>query len=203
MQRIPVAAPLPTRGAAIALVGPGGAGKTSCCAALLGAYRKSSILPASCATLLDGAKRGELQLLLSPYLMRPTPIDSARAVRTMRKTRERGLLMIDTPPLSLADRTAIRNLAGLLRELKPERVVVVLPATLGAVAAAQLLEALRPLGANALAVTHADETDQIGVAVEAACEFGLAPEYMLNRGRAGGWGLSRIDPTGLAAKLLQ
>ncbi|MGA9313305.1 MAG: hypothetical protein WBV77_01620, partial [Solirubrobacteraceae bacterium] len=33
--RIPVAPPLPARGAAIVLVGPGGAGKTSCCAALL------------------------------------------------------------------------------------------------------------------------------------------------------------------------
>jgi flagellar biosynthesis GTPase FlhF len=203
VQRIPVAPPLPTRGAAIALVGPGGAGKTSCCAALLGAYRRSSILPASCATLLEGAKRGELQMLLSPHLMRPTPIERARAVRTLRKTRERGLLAIDTPPMSVGDRAAIRNLAGLLRELQPERVVVVLPATLGAAATAQLLEALRPLGANALAVTHVDETDQIGVAVEAACRFALAPEYVLNRPRTGGWGLSRIDPTGLAAKLLR
>ena len=30
-----------------------------------------------------------------------------------------------------------------------------------------------------LIITHAEETDQIGVAVEAACRFGLAPEYML------------------------
>ena len=76
----------------------------------------------------------------------------------------------------------MRELARLLAELAPERVVVALPATLGATAAAQLLQALRPLGANALAITHADETDQLGVAVEAACRFGLAPEYMLDRG---------------------
>ncbi len=110
--------------------------------------------------------------------------------------------MLDTPAVSPADRAGIRDLAALLGELQPERVVVALPATLSAAAATQLLLALRPLGANALAVTHADETDQIGVAVEAACTFGLAPEYMLDRARAGGWRLSRIDPTGLAAKLL-
>ncbi|MGA9874199.1 MAG: hypothetical protein WBQ21_00125 [Solirubrobacteraceae bacterium] len=201
-QRIPVAPPLPTRGAAIMLVGPGGAGKTSCAAALLAAYRKSSILPASCATLIRGDERGELQMLLSPHVMRPVQIGGSRAIRAMHKTRGEGLLVIDTPPLSPGDRSGTRKLAALLGELKPERVVVVLPATLGAVAAAQLLQALRPLGANALAVTHADETDQIGVAVEAACGFGLAPEYTLDRGRSGGWRLSRMDPTGLAAKLL-
>ncbi len=56
VQRIPVAPtpPLPTQGAAIVLVGPGGSGKTSCCAALLAAYRANSTLRASCATLVRG-----------------------------------------------------------------------------------------------------------------------------------------------------
>ncbi len=66
-QRIPVAPPLPTKGAAIVVVGAGGAGKTTCCAALLGAYRKSSTLPASCATITrEAGERGELQMVLSP-----------------------------------------------------------------------------------------------------------------------------------------
>ena len=202
-QQIPVVAPLPARGAAITLVGPGGAGKTSCCAALLGAYRRSAMLPANCATLIRAGERGELQMLLSPHVMRPTPIDTSRAIRALSKARSEGLLVIDTPPLSPGDRSGIRKLSALLAELQPERVVVALPATLGATAAAQLLGALAPLGATALAVTHADETDQIGVVVEAACRFRLAPEYMLDRARSGGWRLSRIDPTGLAAKLLQ
>ena len=112
-------------------------------------------------------------------------------------------MVIDTPSLSPGEGSAIRKLGALLGALEPERVTVALPTTLGAVAAAQLLEALRPLKTNALALTHADETDQIGVAIEAACRFGLAPEYMLDRGRTGGWRLSRIDPTGLAARILQ
>ncbi|HTC60777.1 MAG TPA: hypothetical protein VK691_11750 [Solirubrobacteraceae bacterium] len=201
--RIPVAPPLPARGAAIVLVGPGGAGKTSCCAALLGAYRKGSALPASCATLIKGHAGSELQMLLSPYVMKPTAIDTTRAVRALRRTKSEGLLVIDTPPLSPGDRSGIRKLASLLAGLEPERIVVVLPTTLSAVAARQLLEALAPLKANALALTHADDTDQIGMAIEAACKFGLAPEYMLGRARKGGWTVGRLDPAGLAAKLVQ
>jgi flagellar biosynthesis GTPase FlhF len=202
-QRIPIAPPLPIQGGVIVLVGPGGAGKTSCCAALLGAYRKSSALPASCATLLGGPRDGELRMLLSPQIRKPLSVETSRAVRALRKARGEGLLVIDTPALSPSDRSAIRKLASLLGELKPEQVAIVLPITLGAVATAQLLQALRPLGANALALTHAEETDQMGVAVEAACKFGLAPEYMLKRARPGGWSIGRVDPTGLAAKLVQ
>jgi len=201
--RIPVAPALPAHGAAIVLVGPGGAGKTSCCAALLGAYRKGSALPASCATLIKGHTSGELRMLLSPYVMKPTAIDTTRAVRALRKTKSEGLLVIDTPPLSPGDRSGIRKLAALLAGLEPERIVVVLPTTLSAVAAGQLLEALAPLKANALALTHADDTDQIGTAIEAACKFDLAPEYMLGRARTGGWSVGRLDPAGLAAKLVQ
>ncbi|HEV7162179.1 MAG TPA: hypothetical protein VGN25_02895 [Solirubrobacteraceae bacterium] len=201
-QRIPVAQPLPAKGAAVVIVGAGGAGKTTTCAAMLGAYRAGSTLPASFATLTRASERGELQLLLSPHVMKPAPAAGPRAQRALRRARVDGLAIIDTPHLSPVDKAGIRELGRLLHALEPERVVIALPATLGAAAAAQLLEALKPLGANALAVTHADETDQIGVVVEAACRFDLAPEYMLDRARASGWRLTRIDPTGLAAKLL-
>jgi len=201
-QRIPVAPPLPTRGAAIVVVGAGGAGKTTCCATLLGAYRRSSSLPASFATITREPEGGELRMILSPYVMKPSPARAPRALRALRRTRGDGMAVLDTPSVSPSDRAGIRELARLLAELKPERVVVALPATLGATAAAQLLQALRPLGANAMAVTHADETDQLGVAVEAACRFGLAPEYMLERARAGGWRVRQISPTALAERLL-
>jgi flagellar biosynthesis GTPase FlhF len=201
-QRIPVAPPLPSKGAAIVVVGAGGAGKTTCCAALLGAYRKSSSLPASFATITRASERGELQIILSPYIMKPSPARAPRALRAVSRARGDGVTVLDTPSVSPSDRTGIRELARLLGELKPERVVVALPATLGATAAAQLLQALKPLGANALAITHADETDQLGVAVEAACRFGLAPEYMLEGARAGGWRLRQVGPSALAERLL-
>jgi flagellar biosynthesis GTPase FlhF len=201
-QRIPVAPALPTKGAAIVIVGAGGAGKTTCCAALLGAYRKSSTLPASFATITREPERGELQIVLSPYLMKPSSARAPRALRALRRVRGDGVAVLDTPSVSPSDRASIRELAKLLAEMQPERVVIALPATLGATAAAQLLQALRPLGANAMAVTHVDETDQLGVAVEAACRFGLAPEYLLERARAGGWRLRQIAPSALAERLL-
>jgi flagellar biosynthesis protein FlhF len=199
--RIPRAPLLPAQSATVAVIGPGGSGKTSCCAALLGAYRRAGTLPASCATITLVGEREEPAMLLSPQIMEPAALTSPRARQALAQAREDGLLLLDMPPLSPAERPLIRQMASLLSELEPDRVVVALPATLGAKAAAQLLEALRPLGATAMAITHADETDQIGVAVEAACRFGLAPEYLLDRGRVRG-GLNRIDPTHLADRLL-
>jgi hypothetical protein len=201
-QRIPVAPPLSASGASIVLVGAGGSGKTTCCAALLGAYRTGSTLPASFATIAAEAETGELRLLMSPQLLKPTPLESPRALRALRRARADGLAVLDTPRLSPADRRGIKRLGRLLAELDPDRILLALPATLGAAAAAQLLEALRPLRADALVVTHADETDQIGVAVEAACRFELAPEYMLSHASAGGWRLRRVDPVGLAGMVL-
>ena len=127
----------------------------------------------------------------------------------LREARAGGLLLFDTPPVSSANPASIAALAELLAELAPDRVVLALPATLGATPAAQLLEALRPLNANALAITHADETDQLGVAVQTACTFGPAPVYLLARAEPGGtdgtlraWSLSSIDPCQLLDRLL-
>jgi hypothetical protein len=200
-QRIPSLPPLPVGSATIAVVGPGGSGKTACCAALLEAYRERSTLPAACATVLPGETQGELQALLSPSVLEPTAIATPEVTQALDAAREEGLLLLDLPALSPADRGSIKAFAALLRSLKPDRVIVALPATLGAKPVAQLLEALRPLGASALAITHADETDQLGVAVQAACAFDLAPEYLLDRGHGRG-GLIQIDPAYLAERLL-
>lgn len=200
--RIPRLALLPAHSATVAVVGPGGSGKTSCCAMMLGAYRRAGILPARCATVTLLGGHEEPAVLLSPRIMQPLAISSPHAGEALRKAREEGLLLLDMPALSPADVPAIARVAGLLEELKPDRVVIALPATLGARAAAQLLTALAPVRASALAITHADETDQLGVAVQAACAFDLAPEYLLDRGRVRG-GLERIDPTHLAERLLR
>lgn len=199
--RIPRLELLPAHSATVAMVGPGGSGKTSCCAMLLGAYRRAGILPARCATVTLLGDRDEPAVLLSPRIMQPLPIASPDAGQALTQAREEGLLLLDMPPLSPAERPAIERISCLLRELKPDRVVVALPATLGTKAAAQLLTALAPLGASALAITHCDETDQLGIAVQTACAFGLAPEYLLDRGRVRG-GLTRVDPTHLAERLL-
>lgn len=199
-QRIPVPRPLPAGNATIVVVGAGGSGKTSCCAALLGAYRKRSALPAACVTIAEGAQRGALELLLSPHVPQPVPVSDPQAVAALLAAREEGVVLVDTPAVSPADRSGIRALGALLADMRADRVVLALPATLGAKPAAQLLEALRPLNVDTVAITHTDETDQLGVAVDVACNAGLAPVYTLERGR--GTGLAGVDPSELAERLL-
>src|SRR6202140_2000663 len=148
--RIPRTPLLPAQSATVAVVGPGGSGKTSCCAALLGAYRRAGVLPSSCASVMFDADLGQPTMLLSPHIMDPTSIGSSRARAVLSDARREGLLLLDMPALSPAERPTIQMVAGLLGELAPDRVVVALPATLGARAADQLLEALRPLGASGL-----------------------------------------------------
>ena len=111
-QRIPWAPPLPVGSATIALVGPGGSGKTACCAALLEAYRERSTLPAACATIVPGATRGELQALIAPHVLEPTPLAAAPVAAALGQAREEGLLLLDLPALSPADRGSIRTLCG-------------------------------------------------------------------------------------------
>lgn len=182
-QMIPASRPLPAAGAVIAVVGAGGSGKSACCAALVDAYREHSTLPAT-------------YLTVSPDIALDEP--------ALREARAEGLLLLDTPTVSGASPSSIDALAELLERLQPDRVVLALPATLGATPAAQLLKALAPLQADALAITHADETDQLGVAVQTACAFGLAPIHLLARAESAprSWALTWIDPHRLADTLL-
>ena len=115
-QRIPVAPALPVKGAALIVIGAGGAGKTTTCAALLSAYRTGSSLPASCATVTRTSELGELALILAPQIMKPTPAGTPRTLRALRKAREEGLAVIDTPStVCVPDREArfaVPNAAG-------------------------------------------------------------------------------------------
>jgi flagellar biosynthesis GTPase FlhF len=201
-QRIPRVRALPTGNATIAVIGPGGSGKTTFCAALLDAYEKRSTLPALGARIVAHERRGgRLALLADPRGPQSIALEGSQARAALRAAREAGVVVLDTPALSCAEPQSIATLGALLGELRPDRIVLTLPATLGAKPAAQLLEALRPLAADTLAITHHEETDQLGVAVAAACAFDLAPTYLLGRGRAGA-ALTQLDPAELAERLL-
>lgn len=201
-RRIPSAAPLPERGAAIAFVGPGGSGKTRCVAALSSVYRRGGEIEVGCASLIASADRGSLRMMLSPRIPMPVQADTPRARKALASARSEGLALLDTPSVSPAEKTGIRELGRLLSQIAPDRIVVTLPATLSVTAASQLLAALAPLKPDAIAITHADETDQLGVALQAACDFGLAPEYVLC-GSRGEKALSRVDSAELADRLLR
>lgn len=201
-RRIPTAAPLSGKGATIAITGPGGSGKTRCISLLERIYGRAETLRTSCAALVAGGPEGALQLTIEPELTTPVDASSARARKALASVRADGVALIDTPAISPADQSQIRALGKLLSAVEPDQVILALPATLSAKAASQLLAAAAALRPNALAITHADETDQLGVAIQAACESGLAPEYMLSGGRSDR-ALVRLDPASITERLLR
>jgi flagellar biosynthesis GTPase FlhF len=199
-RHLPHAAAQPPAGGVVVLVGPGGAGKTTCVAAVAECYRRAGATHLASGELAAGPD-GVLQMSLAPHLAGSVDFASKQAQSALTVARSQGLALLDTPAVSPADGAGIKALARLLTGLAAERVVVALPATLSASAAARLLQALKPLKPNAIAITHADECDQLGVAVQAACHFGLAPEYMLT-GAHGASALTRVEPSTLTERLL-
>jgi flagellar biosynthesis protein FlhF len=200
-RRIPSAPALPANGGAIVFVGPGGSGKTRC-AASLGAIYGRGALNVTQASILPDAEDGVLKMTVGARLTSAADASSTRALRALAAAKAEGIVLLDTPSLSPADQGEVKRLAKLLEAIAADRVVVTLPATLGARACSQLLDALMPLKPNALAITHADETDQLGVTVQAACDSGIAPEYLLS-GRGGERALRRVDPAALTERLLR
>ena len=83
-QRIPSARPLPATGCSIVVVGAGGSGKTTCCAALLGAYRAHSSTAGALRHARAPESSRELQLMMKPQMLEPQPADSPRARRELR-----------------------------------------------------------------------------------------------------------------------
>lgn len=200
-RKIPVATPLRGGGAALALVGPGGSGKTKCAAALATGYRRAGALAVGCASISTDTGGDGLRMVFSPRVTTPAQAHSQRALKAIAAGRAGGVVLLDTPAVSPAQGAEVKQLGRVLAQIGPDRTLAMLPATLGARAAGQLLAALAPLRASGLAITHADETDQLGVAVQAACSFGVAPEYVLT-GAAGARAIERTDPAALAVRLI-
>jgi flagellar biosynthesis GTPase FlhF len=199
---LPAPPPLPVSGAAVAIVGAGGAGKTRAAAALASAYGLRSTLPVTVVAIGD-PEATEIGELLRDYgdVHVTGAVDAARAAEAITAGRANGLVVIDTEAAGPRDADAVEALAAELDVLALDAVYVALPATLSARAGASLLEGLAPLSPTAIVVTHADETDDLGVAIELSRGSGIPIAYLhegLDLDRA----LSVADPPILAAWLL-
>jgi flagellar biosynthesis GTPase FlhF len=199
---LPRAPILPSGGAAIAFVGSGGAGKTRCVAALATAYHRASTLPVSAVSLAALDHGHSLIELIGPGRV-PNRIatSSAAAGRHVEATRKGGMAILDTPAITPANPGAVRALANELDPLSLDAVYVAVPATLGAQPASQLLGALAPLCPSGIVITHADETDQLGVAIELACVNGIPVSY-IHEGLELARSMSAPDPLEVARRLL-
>jgi flagellar biosynthesis protein FlhF len=199
---IPAPAPLPAGGAAIAFVGAGGAGKTRCAAALASAYAKGSTLAASVVSLGSDDWGGDLKELLkgqNVWVMGAAV--GPEAAPAVQHGRDGGLVVIDTAGVTPRDPAGVEALAAELRSLSLDAVYIAVPATFSVHAARKLVEGFAALGADGIAVTHADEADQLGIAAELAHISGMPVAY-IHEGLELDGALSAADPSSLAARLL-
>ena len=196
------ARPLPATGAAVAFVGAGGAGKTRCAATLATAYKRASTLSVSAISLASADGGRELaELLRSQGVTVAAGKTGSGIARRVEKARVGGLVVIDTPAVAPGDSAAVHALATELEPLALDAVYIVLPATLGAGTGRRLLTGLAPLRPTGLAISHADETDQLGIAVELAFASRIPVNY-IHEGLDIETALSATDPIGLAERLL-
>ena len=199
---IPAPAPLPATGAAIAFVGAGGAGKTRCAAALASAYAKGSTLAASVVSLGSDDWGGDLkELLKGQNVWVMVAAVGPEAAPAVQHGRDGGLVVIDTAGVTPRDPAGVEALAGELRSLSLDAVYIAVPATFSVHAARKLVEGFAALGADGIAVTHADEADQLGIAAELAHISGMPVAY-IHEGLEIDGALSAADPSSLAARLL-
>jgi len=199
---IPAPAPLPATGAAVAFVGAGGAGKTRCAAALASAYARGSTLAASVVSLGSDDWGGDLKELLkgqNVWVMGAAV--GPEAAPAVQHGRDGGLVVIDTAGVTPRDPAGVDALAGELRSLSLDAVYIAVPATFSVHAARKLVEGFAALGADGIAVTHADEADQLGIAAELAHISGMPVAY-IHEGLELDGALSAADPSSLAARLL-
>lgn len=200
-RRIVPAPALPATGAALAFIGAGGSGKTRCTAAMASAYRRGSTLTVTVVALdnPDGAR--ELRKLLAEDGVPVLSLSGERARRAIEQGRQGGLVIVDTAAATPTDPHAVEALAAKLEPLGLDGTYVALPATLGSNAARRALASFGPLHPTAVTITHADETDQLAVAVEIAIAHRIPLAYF-HAGTDHTNALSAIDPPAIAQELL-
>jgi flagellar biosynthesis GTPase FlhF len=192
--RIEVFRKLGTGPRTIAVVGGGGAGKTSTVAYIAASYVAVGADVAVISLRGDTVLAGRLQPLGVAVIQAK---DGEQAKKRLGAARPL-ITLIDTPAVGLSSTPGeIRDLAVELKLLEVNEVHLALPATLSAAAADELSEALAPLGATHVVLSHADETKRPGAPIELALKAGHPLSYICARS-----GVRPADPAELAAQLL-
>lgn len=202
--RIPVHVTRGVHGRVIGFVGPGGSGKTRCVARLAAAYAARTQIPVACVTLRSADEGTELRELLAdaaPNVVVHAEADADAASARIESLRATSLVVLDTPGVSPRAEAEMRVLAAELAQLRADELHLAVPATIAPRPARELVAGTRSLGACAIALTHADETEALGTVVDLAIDSGL-PLSFLGRGQGVTSGLRPADAGELATALL-
>jgi flagellar biosynthesis protein FlhF len=164
---------------AVAVVGAGGAGKTSVIARLATAYAAAGRLPVAVIALRPKDGGAELARLLAPAGVPLWATDDVEgAAARIANLRRGALVLVDTPAVPARSGAERDALVADLRRLGLDEVHFALPAVLAGEVAREMLAAARDLGADRIAVTHTDATARLGMAVELAVEADLPISYL-------------------------
>jgi len=156
-------------GAPVMLVGPTGAGKTSCSAKLSAAAmtRGGGAFMLTAAVGRDGAVeqvRTYGESLGADYYIVETPLDVAQALRSKRP---RGFVLLDTPGISPFDAGDLAALKS-FQEASSAEPVLVLPASGDTNEWRDWAQAFAEFGVRRMIITKFDATKRVGAGLSAA-----------------------------------
>lgn len=186
-----------------AWVGTGGSGKTSTVAAFARANAEHGGLAVACISLRTPDGGATLRTALQGTAVEVhVPADDAQAAELVSRLTASGFtVVVDTPAVSPRSEAEIKSLARRLRKIGVQDVHLCVSATVGLQVAQDVVAATASLKPVALTITHGDETDRIGAAVQLAIDAGLPISYTHEAG-ATGRGLRAADPAELAKALI-
>ncbi len=161
--------------APIMLVGPTGAGKTSCAAKLAATASRDGGKPLMLTADVGRAGaidqiRAYAEALNAAYFILESPLDAAQVTRNERPT---GAVLLDTPGVSPYDGGDVAALRS-YQEASGAEPVLVLPASGDAAEYADWAHAFREIGVTRCILTKFDATKRVGAGLSAAFEGGLA-----------------------------
>ena len=186
------------RGGSLALVGAPGVGKTTLAGKLAARARRSRpiLVNSDMSRVGVTAQLAEYSGVLGITI--GTEDDAEALARSLRGRRRR--VIIDTSGINPFDRTAVGELAGLVRSARAEPVLV-LPANVEPDEAMEIVDALRPLPIRRLLATRLDIVRRLGGLLTAAAAGNYAivgasvtPHFT--------YGLRPLTPLILARRLL-
>lgn len=203
-QQIP-SAPLSGAGSRVsAWVGAGGAGKTNAIAAFARAHAEAGMMQVACVALRTPDGGATLRTALQGADIHVyVPADDTEAVTLVGQLVAAGMtVLIDTPAVSPRNDVEAKALGRRLRRMGVESVHLCIPATLGLQVARDVVAAAAPLKATAMTITHGDETERLGAAVQLAIDAALPISYVNSGPATAGRGLRAADPVELAKALI-